>query len=84
MHDIQQPFGQGSKDANQVDAKWQEALDKVAAGVVSVKFCHTRSFDGEKAGSSEATGFVADAEEGYVSYFRSSPTRTYFSIDISS
>ena len=66
MHDIQQPFGQGSKDANPADVKWQETLDKVAAGVVSVKFCRTRSFDAEKAGSSEATGFVVDTEKGQV------------------
>jgi hypothetical protein len=49
MHDIQQPFGQGLKDANPVDVKWQETLEKVAAGAVSVKICPTRSFDGEKA-----------------------------------
>jgi hypothetical protein len=66
MHDTQQPFSEGSKDANPVDVKWQETLDKVAAGVVSVKFCHTRPFDAEKAGSSEATGFVVDAEKGQV------------------
>jgi hypothetical protein len=84
MHDISQSFGQGSKATNPVDVKWQETLDKAAAGVVSVKFCHTRSFDGETAGSSEATGFVVDAEEGYIFYFHSDPTRTYVSIDISS
>jgi pro-apoptotic serine protease NMA111 len=64
MHDIQQSFGQGSKDANPVDIKWQETLDKVAKDVVTVKFCHTRSFDAENAGSSEATGFVVDAKKG--------------------
>jgi S1-C subfamily serine protease len=64
MHDIQQPFGQGSKDTNPVDVKWQETLDKAAAGVVSVKFCHTWPFDGETAGSSEATGFVVHATGG--------------------
>jgi hypothetical protein len=64
MHDIQQPFGQRSKGTSPIDVKWQETLDKAATGVVSVKFCHTRSFDGETAGSSEATGFVVDAEEG--------------------
>lgn len=68
MHEVQQSLGVGSgvSHANPVDVKWQETLDKAAAGVVSVKFCHTRSFDGEKAVSSEATGFVVDAERGYV------------------
>jgi hypothetical protein len=84
MHDIQQSFGRGSEDANPVDVKWQETLDKVAAGVVSVKYCHTRSFDAEKACSSEATGFVVDAKKGYVLYFHSGSTSTHFSPDISS
>ncbi|KAH6721885.1 nuclear serine protease-like protein HtrA2/Nma111 [Leptodontidium sp. MPI-SDFR-AT-0119] len=68
MHEVQQSLGVGSgvSHANPVDVKWQETLDKAAAGVVSVKFCHTRSFDGEKAVSSEATGFVVDAERGYI------------------
>lgn len=84
MHDIQQSFGEGTKDANPVDVKWQETLDKVAAGVVSVKFCRTRSFDAEKAGSSEATGFVVDAEKGQVLNFHSGQTSAYVIIDISS
>jgi hypothetical protein len=84
MHDIQQPLGQGPKDVNPVDVKWQETLDKVAADVVSVKFCHTRSFDSEKAGSSEATGFIVDAEKGYILCLHSFSTGTYVSIDISS
>lgn len=68
MHDAQASFGQGqgSNNDDPVDVKWQETLDKVAAAVVSVKFCHTRSFDAEKAVSSEATGFVVDTEKGYA------------------
>lgn len=68
MHNLQQSLVSGSSfghsHANPADIKWQKTVDKAAAGVVSVKFCHTRSFDGEKAISSEATGFVVDAERG--------------------
>jgi hypothetical protein len=84
MHDVQQSFGRGSEDANPVDVKWQETLDKVAADVVSVKFCHTRSFDAEKACSSEATGFVVDAKKGYAVCLHSGSTSTHISTDISS
>ncbi|PMD37767.1 trypsin-like serine protease [Hyaloscypha variabilis F] len=66
MHDIQPSFSEGSKDSNSSEAKWKETLDKVAAAVVSVKFCHTTSFDAEDATSSEATGFVVDANIGYI------------------
>ncbi|CZT44030.1 related to C.jejuni serine protease [Rhynchosporium secalis] len=68
MQEVQQSIplrGRGSH-VNPIDEIWQDTLDKTAAGVVSVKFCHTRSFDGEKAVSSEATGFVVDAERGFI------------------
>lgn len=84
MHDMQQSFGQGSKVVDPVDVKWQETLDKIAKDVVTVKFCHTLSFDAEEAGSSEATGFVVDAKEGYVLCFLSGLIRTYEFIGISS
>jgi len=67
MHDSQPSFGEVSKDINSSEAKWKKTLDKVASGVVSVKFCHTASFDAEDASSSEATGFVVDAENGCAS-----------------
>ncbi|KAK0100759.1 hypothetical protein ONS95_007209 [Cadophora gregata] len=70
MHELQQSLASrpsvGHGHANPADVKWQETVDKAAAGVVSAKFCHTRSFDGEKAISSEATGFVVDAQRGYI------------------
>lgn len=64
MHDIQPSTSEGSKHSSPSDVKWKETLDKVAAAVVSVKFCHTLSFDAEEATSSEATGFVVDAKNG--------------------
>ncbi|KAH7140862.1 trypsin-like cysteine/serine peptidase domain-containing protein [Dactylonectria macrodidyma] len=47
-------------------AAWQETIHKVARGVVSIKFCHPYSFDTGFSSNSEATGFVVDAERGYV------------------
>lgn len=50
-------------------AEWQEALEKVVKNVVSIRFCQTCSFDTDPALTSEATGFVVDAEKGFVSPF---------------
>jgi hypothetical protein len=45
-------------------AEWQAAIEKVVRNVVSIRFCQTCSFDTESALTSEATGFVVDAERG--------------------
>lgn len=45
-------------------AEWQAAIEKVVRHVVSVRFCQTCSFDTDPALTSEATGFVVDAEKG--------------------
>ncbi|KUJ16692.1 trypsin-like serine protease [Mollisia scopiformis] len=66
MGEIENVCGRGPKETIQLDVKWQKTLDKAAKGVVTVKFCHTWSFDAEDACSSEATGFVVDAERGYI------------------
>lgn len=47
-------------------AEWQETIEKVVRKVVAIHFCMTCSFDTESALSSEATGFVVDAERGYI------------------
>ena len=47
-------------------AEWQAAIEKVVKDVVSIRFCQTCSFDTDPALTSEATGFVVDAERGYV------------------
>ena len=47
-------------------AEWQATIEKVVKNVVSIHFCQTFSFDTDGACSSEATGFVVDAEKGYI------------------
>lgn len=46
--------------------EWQATIEKVVRNVVSIHFCQTCSFDTDPAVSSEATGFVIDAERGYI------------------
>ncbi len=45
---------------------WQRTIEKVIRSVVSIRFSQPHSFDGKLAGVSEATGFVVDAETGYI------------------
>jgi hypothetical protein len=47
-------------------AEWQATIEKVVRNVVSIRFCQTCSFDTDPALTSEATGFVVDAERGCV------------------
>ena len=47
-------------------AEWQATIENVVKNVVSIHFCQTCSFDTDSACSSEATGFVVDAEKGYI------------------
>ncbi|KAI9674180.1 MAG: hypothetical protein M1817_001998 [Caeruleum heppii] len=47
-------------------AEWQATIEAVVRNVVSIRFCQTCSFDTDPAVSSEATGFVVDAEKGYI------------------
>ena len=47
-------------------AEWQATIEKVVRNVVSIHFCQTVAFDTDSAVSSEATGFVVDAERGYI------------------
>ncbi|KAF2134651.1 trypsin-like serine protease [Dothidotthia symphoricarpi CBS 119687] len=47
-------------------AEWQKTIEGVVKSVVSIHFCQTCSFDTDAAVSSEATGFVVDAEKGYI------------------
>jgi len=46
--------------------EWQETIEKVVKSAVSIHFSQTCSFDTDPAMSSEATGFVVDAEKGYI------------------
>ncbi|KAI9677311.1 MAG: hypothetical protein M1829_002654 [Trizodia sp. TS-e1964] len=47
-------------------AEWQATIEEVVRNVVSIRFCQTCSFDTDSALASEATGFVVDAERGYI------------------
>ena len=49
-------------------AEWQATVERVIPNVVSIRFCQTCSFDTDPALTSEATGFVVDAERGYVAF----------------
>ena len=51
-------------------AEWQATIESVVQNVVSIRFCQTCSFDTDPALTSEATGFVVDAERGYVPVIR--------------
>ena len=56
------PLASGAADT----AEWQATIETVVRNVVSIRFCQTCSFDTDPAISSEATGFVVDAERGYI------------------
>jgi S1-C subfamily serine protease len=45
---------------------WSETLERISSGVVSLKVDVTRAFDTERNQSSQATGFVIDAEQGLI------------------
>lgn len=46
--------------------EWQATIENVVKSVVSIHFCQTCSFDTDLSMSSQATGFVVDAERGYI------------------
>ncbi|KAJ4523307.1 hypothetical protein HRR78_000803 [Exophiala dermatitidis] len=46
--------------------EWQATIERVIKSVVSIHFCQTCSFDTDLSTSSQATGFVVDAENGYI------------------
>ena len=52
--------------ATKETAEWQATIEKVITSVVSIHFCQTAPFDTDGAYASEATGFVVDAENGYI------------------
>ena len=45
---------------------WTATLDRISSGVVSIRVDSTRAFDTEWNTSSQATGFVVDAERGLI------------------
>lgn len=50
----------------QEERRWGETLERISSGVVSIRVDITRAFDTEWNQSSQATGFVVDAERGLI------------------
>ena len=48
------------------DTAWSSTLERISSGVVSIRVDSTRAFDTEWNSSSQATGFVVDAERGLI------------------
>ncbi|MDH3533924.1 MAG: trypsin-like peptidase domain-containing protein, partial [Gammaproteobacteria bacterium] len=48
------------------DTAWTNTLERISTGVVSIRVDSTRAFDTEWNSSSQATGFVVDAERGLI------------------
>lgn len=46
--------------------QWEAMLKRSIRSIVSIAVTQTRSFDTEKAGVSEASGFIVDAERGFI------------------
>ena len=46
--------------------RWSQTLERIASGVVSIRVDGTRAFDTEWNQSTQATGFVVDAENGLI------------------
>jgi S1-C subfamily serine protease len=52
--------------ADAEDVAWDKTLEKIAGSVVTIEIDQTRAFDTEWNMSSQATGFVVDAEQGLI------------------
>ena len=48
------------------DTAWTDTLERISSGVVSIRVDSTRAFDTEWNSSSQATGFVVDADQGLI------------------
>ena len=48
------------------EAAWVGTIERISSGVVSIRVDSTRAFDTEWNSSSQATGFVVDAEKGLI------------------
>jgi S1-C subfamily serine protease len=48
------------------DLSWNTTLERISTAVVSIRVDSTRAFDTERNQSSQATGFVVDAERGLI------------------
>ena len=52
--------------ASAEEPEWAGTLERISTGVVSIRVDSTRAFDTEWNSSSQATGFVVDAERGLI------------------
>ena len=52
--------------ADAEEPEWAGTLERISSGVVSIRVDSTRAFDTEWNTSSQATGFVVDAERGLI------------------
>lgn len=52
--------------ASAPEPDWQTTLEEVVPGIVAINIVQTRAFDTENAKTSQATGFVVDAERGIL------------------
>ena len=57
-------FRKQSAKNPELRAQGRKDLSRVIRNVVVIKFSHTFPFDGDEAGTSEATGFVVDSKRG--------------------
>ena len=48
------------------EANWNSTLERISSAVVSIRIDSPRAFDTERNSSSQATGFVVDAERGLI------------------
>ncbi|MGD8339960.1 MAG: PDZ domain-containing protein [Gammaproteobacteria bacterium] len=48
------------------EANWNSTLERISSAVVSIRIDSPRAFDTERNVSSQATGFVVDAEQGLI------------------
>lgn len=48
------------------DTAWTNTLERISSGIVSIRVDSTRAFDTEWNSSTQATGFVVDAERGLI------------------
>ncbi|MEC7242742.1 MAG: trypsin-like peptidase domain-containing protein [Myxococcota bacterium] len=47
-------------------SRWESTIERVSPSIVSLQLSSTRSFDNERAGNSQGTGFIVDAEKGLI------------------
>ncbi len=59
-------FGPSIAVAAEDDKTWQATIQRVVPSVVAIRVTGTRDFDTEDARSSVGTGFIVDAEEGWI------------------